>query len=51
MTCEVSLEELFDVDNVIVKNAKLKLFDVDYKEPEYEVDFALQRCKSRVVEM
>ena len=45
------MEELFDVDNVIVKNAKLKLFDVDYKEPEYEVDFALQRCKSRVVEM
>jgi len=32
MTCEVSLEELFDVDNMIVKNPKLKLFDVDYKE-------------------
>ena len=28
-----------------------KLFDVDSKEPEYDVDFALHRCKSRVIEM
>lgn len=51
MSCEVSLDKLFDVNNLLLKKQHLKLYDVDYKEPEYDVDFALERCKSRVVEM
>lgn len=52
MTCEVSLNHLFDVDNKIKEGVVLKkLYDVDSREPEYDVDFALHRCKSRVAEM
>ncbi|KAL4439508.1 hypothetical protein ABPG74_003910 [Tetrahymena malaccensis] len=51
MTCQVSLDELFDINNQIPKQGAQKLYDVDYKEPQYDVDFALERCKSRVVEM
>lgn len=52
MTCEVSLEELFNVNQQSPQQFPMKkLYDVDSKEPEYDVDFALHRCKSRVIEM